>query len=89
MAELEARFEKNEAKNWRRPLPEGVEIKLGRAPGPDGWAADWDGFHLERPRHVAVAGRQATGSSALGTAAHHEPHLLQSRRKRRLLDGAQ
>jgi adenylate cyclase len=44
MAELEARFEKNEAKNWRRPLPEGVEIKLGRAPGPDGWAADWDGF---------------------------------------------
>jgi adenylate cyclase len=44
MAELEARFEKNESKNWRRPLPEGVEIKLGRAPGPDGWAADWDGF---------------------------------------------
>ena len=44
MAELEARFEKNESKNWRRTLPEGVEIKLGRAPGPEGWAADWDGF---------------------------------------------
>ena len=44
MAELEARFEKNESKTWRRTLPEGVEIKIGRSPGPEGWAADWDGF---------------------------------------------
>ena len=44
MAELEARFEKDESKSWRRPLSEGVEVKLGRAPGPDGLAADWDGF---------------------------------------------
>jgi len=44
MAELEARFEKDENKCWRRPLPEGVEVKLGRAPGPDGLGADWDGF---------------------------------------------
>ncbi len=44
MAELEARFEKDESKGWRRPLPEDVEVKLGRAPGPEGLAADWDGF---------------------------------------------
>ncbi len=44
MAELEARFEKDESKGWRHPLPEGVEVKLGRAPGPDGLGADWDGF---------------------------------------------
>ena len=44
MAELEARFEKDAAKGWRRLLPEGKEITLGRVAGPDAsdWAADWD-----------------------------------------------
>ena len=43
MAELEA-IEKDDSKGWRRHLPEGAEVKLGRTPGPDGLAADWDGF---------------------------------------------
>jgi adenylate cyclase len=47
MAELEASgkdVKGNATGSWRRPLAEGVEFKIGRAPGPDVWVAGWDDF---------------------------------------------
>jgi adenylate cyclase len=43
MAELEARYEKDESRFWRRALPDGVEVTLGRVAGASEWAAEWDG----------------------------------------------
>ncbi len=44
MAELEARFDKDEAHQWRLPLPEGKDVTLGRISGPNtsDWSAPWD-----------------------------------------------
>jgi adenylate cyclase len=42
MSDLEARYEKDESHRWRRRLPRGVEVTLGRVSGPAEWAAEWD-----------------------------------------------
>lgn len=31
------------SQRWRRPLPD-APVKLGKQPGPDGWAVPWDGY---------------------------------------------
>ena len=61
-------------------LPEGVEIKIGSAPGPEGWAADWDGFISSV--HATLLEDGKLPCAAAGNHGHHEPYLLQSRRKR-------
>jgi adenylate cyclase len=47
MAELEARYESNPEYGWRRSLP-GEAVVLGRLPGDDGWATEWDNFISRR-----------------------------------------
>src|SRR5437588_9326860 len=42
MAELEARYEKDDSHRWRHDLPRGAEVTLGRVTGPADWAAEWD-----------------------------------------------
>ncbi len=44
MAELEARFETDPALGWRKPLPVGTPLVLGRHPGDGQWQTEWDNF---------------------------------------------
>jgi adenylate cyclase len=44
MAELEARFESDPVHGWRKPLPVGDALVLGRHPGDGGWPTEWDNF---------------------------------------------
>ena len=44
MAGLEARFESDPVHGWRKPLPAGEAIVLGRHPGDGGWPTEWDNF---------------------------------------------
>jgi adenylate cyclase len=44
MAELEARFESDPVHGWRKALPAGEPVVLGRHPGDGGWPTEWDNF---------------------------------------------